>query len=560
MAGYTIEQNFDEDGLYFIPLGGSEQFGVNLNVYVSGGQYLAVDCGLGFADERFPGIDLLLPDPTFLEERSDDLAGLIITHAHEDHIGAVAYLWERLGCPIYASAFTAEILRKKFEETKLRNVPIHEIEPLAQIKIGRFAVTSIPVAHSVPDTRALVIETEQGRVVHSGDWNLDPNPVIGAPTDAESLKAFGNKGVLAYIGDSTNAEVDGRAGSESDVEIGLEKEFKACTGRIVVTTFSSNISRVISIARAAEKCGRSVAVIGRSLHRMIGAAHKCGYMKGVREFITEEDAELMPADQLVVIATGSQGEFRAALARMARGEGASIDLDPGDTVIFSARAIPGNERQINEVKNNLVAAKVRVITPRDTANTIHVSGHPCRDEIADMLSWVKPELVVPVHGERTQLEAHAAFARSCQIAQTIVPSNGSVLKLAPGKPEIVDHIETGVLAVDQKRIVKADHQSIVARRKLQYTGAVHITLVVDGRGEVLGAPKMNTIGLIEEDSAESQIEERLIDSLLGMIEDMTWEQRLDDDHIEEQLRIGVRRFVNHTLGFKPKTTVHVVRV
>lgn len=553
-------RQLDSEHLYFVPLGGSEQFGVNLNVYAYGGKLLAVDCGIGFADERFPGIDLLLPDPAFLEEQSDDLAGLIITHAHEDHIGAVAYLWERLNCPIYASAFTVEILQKKFEETGLKNVPINVVEPMGEIKVGPFGVQFIPVSHSVPGTCSLLIDTPEGRILHSGDWNLDPKPVVDNPTDPKPFQEAGARGVLAYIGDSTNAEIPGRAGSESDVEIGLEAEFKKCNGRIAVTIFSSNIGRIISIARAAEKCGRSVAVIGRSLHRMIGAAHTCGYMNDLQEFVSEDDIDLIPRENLVIILTGSQGEYRAALPRVARGEHNALKLQEGDAVIFSARAIPGNERNINEVKNNLVAGKVHVITPRDTENIIHVSGHPYQGEIADMLSWVKPEIVIPVHGERTQLEAQAKFARSCQIKNTIVPNNGSLIKLAPGKPEIVDHVQTGVLAVDQKRIIKSDHQSITARRKLQYTGTAHMTIVLDGRGEIIGAPRLDTIGLIEEGGGEEQIEARLIDNITGMIEDMSWEQRMDDGLIEEEVRIHIRRFCDHVLGFKPKATVHLVRV
>lgn len=551
----------DQDSLYFIPLGGSEEFGVNLNVYASEGRFLAVDCGLGFADERFPGIDLLLPDPTFLEDNVDDLNGLIITHAHEDHIGAVAHLWERLGCPIYATEFTAIILRKKFEETKLRKVPIHIVDPSEVLDLGAFKVQFVPVAHSIPGTCALIIETEHGQVVHSGDWNLDPAPVIGAVTDSKPFQAAGKKGVLAYIGDSTNAQVPGCAGSERDVAVGLEAEFRKCEGRIAVTIFSSNIGRIISIAKAAQACGRDVGIIGRSLHRMIGAAHECGYLDGIPDFLSEEDLGYLPDERAVMVVTGSQGEYRSALAKIARGEHHSVGLNKGDTVIFSARAIPGNDRNINEVKNNLSAGKINIVTPDDTDNIIHVSGHPCQDEITEMFQWLKPELVIPVHGERTQLDAHARLARACQVPHAIVPQNGAVIKIAPGTPEIVDHVQTGLLAVDLKRIVKADHQSIVARRKLQYTGVVHVSIALDARGKILGEPQLETIGLIDPDNAgEEQIEDNLYDEIHGLLEDFTWEERLDDQFVSEELRIGLRRFVFHTLGFKPKTTVHVIRV
>lgn len=555
----------DMEGLYFVPLGGAEQFGVNLNVYIagtlSGGRRLAVDCGIGFADERFPGIDLLLPDPAFLEKARDKLDGLIITHAHEDHIGAVAFLWKRLRCPVYASPFTATVLAKKLEEQGERDVPVHVVDRGDPVQIGAFSVQFVPVAHSVPDTRALIIETQNGRIVHSGDWNLDPYPVTGAPTNPAPFKAAGDKGVLAYIGDSTNAGVPGHSGSESAVAEGLEATFKACRGRIAVTSFSSNIGRVISIAKAAQACGRQVAVIGRSLHRMIGCARECGYMKGVPDFISEEEAVKRSPEEVVLIVTGSQGEARAALAKIARGEHPSVTLSKGDTVVFSARAIPGNERDINHVKNNLMAGGIRVVSPGDTPHIIHVSGHPCREEILEMYQWIRPQIVVPVHGERVQLEAQAALARDCQIQDVFIPVNGSVIRLAPGAPGIVDHTETGLLAVETKRVIEASHAAIAERRKLQYSGVVHIALAVGEHGRIVGEPKLDMVGLIDADSSgEERIREALLDEIFELIEDMTLEEREDEHFIAETLRIGARRFCNHTLGFKPKTSVHILKV
>ncbi|GJL84868.1 MAG: MBL fold hydrolase [Micavibrio sp.] len=553
--------DFDTKGLYFIPLGGSEQFGANLNVYICDGKLLAVDCGMGFADEHYPGIDLLLPDPSFLEENRDALEGLIITHAHEDHIGGVAYLWNRFRCPIYCTPFTAVVLEKKLEEAGIRDAEINVIEPLDRLETGPFTIEPLPVSHSVPDTCALIIETKYGRVLHSGDWNLDPNPVIGYKTDAKHFKAAGKKGVLAYVGDSTNANVDGRSGSERDVEKGLGAEFLKCPGRIIVTTFASNVGRLITIARAAEKAGRKTCVVGRSMHRMIGAAFHCGYMDDVPSFIQEGDLDKYPDEEIVIIATGSQGESRAATARIARGDFPAVTSKKTDTVIFSARKIPGNEIGINEVKNNFSAAGINVISPSDTDNTIHVSGHPCRDEIAEMFQWLRPEIVVPVHGEHTQLQAHADFASDCQVPTVILPKNGSVIKLAPGKPTLQDHIVTGLLAVDQKRIIPADHLSISQRRKLQYTGAVHVTVVLDQRGDLVTEPRVNTIGLIDpDDLAEEQFLGNMHEEILDLMDELS-EEKLNDDHfITEELRIGVRRFCYHFLGIKPATNIHVVRV
>jgi ribonuclease J len=412
---------FEKDSLYFLPLGGSEQFGVNMNVYVSGGKFLVVDCGIGFADERFPGIDLVLPDPEFLEQNREKIAGMVITHAHEDHIGAVAYLWKRLQCPVYTTKFTAAVLRGKLNDQNVKNVPVHVVKPNEEVDLGPFGLTLIPVSHSVPDTCSLLIETPEGNVLHSGDWNLDPKPVVGQRINEGDFKKAGQKNIIAYVGDSTNAEVPGRAGSESEVEKGLETEFKKCKGRVAITIFSSNVGRIISVVRAAQKCGRRVAVVGRSLHKMIDAAMECGYLRDVPHFLSEDEVEDVPPSELVMIVTGSQGEFRSALARLARGEHQSFSLHRGDTVIFSARSIPGNERAVNDVKNNLSGAGVNIITPSDTDSIIHVSGHPCRDEIAEMYQWVRPQTVIPVHGERVQLEAHAALARQCQIPNVIVP-------------------------------------------------------------------------------------------------------------------------------------------
>ncbi len=552
--------NLNPEELCFIPLGGSEEFGINLNVYAYKDKLLAVDCGLGFADKRFPGIDLLLPDPQFLEDNMDRLEGLIITHAHEDHIGAVAHLWPRLRCPVFCSPFTGAVLNHKLKEAGLtRDVNVQILRPDKNgKKLGPFKVQAINVAHSVPDTRALVIETELGRVVHSGDWNLDPKPVIGKPTDAEAFKEAGEQGVLAYIGDSTNSGVPGRAGSESDVEEAFKKLFPDCKGRIAVTMFASNVGRLRSVAMAAQHAGRSVALLGRSLHTMAAAARNCGLLDGLPDFIDADNIKDIPADNLVIAVTGSQGEPRAALSRIAKGERRDIELNRGDTVIFSARPIPGNEKEINTVKNNLVAGGIKVITPDNTDYKIHVSGHPCRDEIIEMYQWVKPQIVVPVHGERTMLESQAALACECQIPHVIVPNNGSVIKLAPGTPETVDHIETGILAVDQMRLLPSDHASISARRKLQFTGAAHITLVMNGRGELEKDPLVSTEGLCDPD--EDDLEDKMIEEIYEILDDMSWEEREDDNFVSEEIRIGMRRFCAHVLGLKPKTSVHLVRV
>lgn len=564
MTEMTEDKKLDLDPseLHFIPMGGSEEFGVNLNAYAYQGKWLAIDCGIGFAGHRYPGIDILLPDPQFLESRKKDLAGLIVTHAHEDHIGAVPYLWKRLNCPIYCSPFTAQIMRQKMNDLPgNERAKIIVVKPGDTIDIGPFKISFAHVSHSIPDALATFIQTPAGNILHSGDWNLDPVPVMGPVTDETTLKAWGEKGVLAYIGDSTNAEVAGRTGSETDVEKGLAALFPEIKGRIAITLFASNIGRVRSICRAAKTSGRKVVLMGRSLHRMVGAAIECGYLNDIPDFIEEDEIDSIPDGQLVMLVTGSQGEPNAMLSRIARGEHPRVTLRRGDTVVFSARAIPGNEEDINAVKNNLAASHIRVIGTYDTEHIIHVSGHPCQDEILDMYHWTRPKIVIPVHGERSQLEAQARLARAAQIGSVVVPNNGSVIRIGKKGAEIIDHITTGLLAVEPNRILPAGHQAISARRKLQYTGTVHITLVLDDRGALVADPKVSSMGLIDPaDEEEAGFEEDIAIEVEDALADMDDRRLSSDDDVAEQARVAVRRLVNSVLGLKPKTSVHIVRV
>ncbi|PJB72984.1 MAG: MBL fold hydrolase [Alphaproteobacteria bacterium CG_4_9_14_3_um_filter_47_13] len=562
MAKSKNDLDLNPDDLHFIPLGGSEQFGVNFNIYAYKGKWIGIDLGIGFAGPELPGVDILLPDPAFLVERREDLVALIVTHAHEDHVGAIPYIWPRLRCPVYCTKFTAAVLRRKLREAPdCRDMEIRVVAPGDKVTIGPFEAHFIHVAHSIPETCAVILETPEGRVVHSGDWNLDPAPVIGLQTDEKSLSQAGNDGVLAYIGDSTNSNVDGRARSESDVETGLDAVFKDCRGRIVVTCFSSNIARIQSICKAAQANGRSVAVVGRSLHHMVGAAKECGYLNDLPRFLEEEEIGDIAADQQVYIVTGSQGEGRAALGKIAHGQMRHIRIGKGDTVIFSARPIPGNEKDIDALKNVLIGAGIEVIGSKDTSHIIHVSGHPCRDEVADMYRWVRPELVIPVHGERLQIEAQADLARKCQVKQVIVPHNGSVIRLKKGGSEIIDHVATGLLALEGKRLIPTDHPAIRERRKLQYTGSVHVSIVLDGRGDLVCDPQVTTVGLIDqEDKLEKRLEEDILDEIEDILADMQREDRRNDHAVQEEIRIGIRRMLNIVTGMKPKTSVHTLRV
>ena len=403
-------------GFHFIPLGGSEEFGVNFNLYACDGKWMIFDCGIGFADHRLPGVDILLPDPEFIEKYRDDLMGMVITHGHEDHVGAVPYLWPRLRCPIYCTKFTAAVLRAKLNDhPECKGAKVIEISPERALELAPFTLHFIHVAHSIPQAVSTVIETSYGRVVHSGDWNLDPTPVIDTPTDEAAFRAAGDKGILAYIGDSTNAPQAGRAGSEADVVGGLEQVFHDQPGRIMVTIFASNVGRIQSICQAAEKTGRSVCLLGRSLHRMVPNARACGYLTKLPDFVNEEDASVIPADKILFIATGSQGEAQAALARIARGDWRGLKLGKGDTAVFSSKAIPGNEKDINAVKNNLSASGVKIIDNKNAGCCIHISGHPYRDEVRDMLSWLRPQSVIPVP-KRSEAERRSSGIHASEVA------------------------------------------------------------------------------------------------------------------------------------------------
>lgn len=552
-----------DDGLYFTPLGGAEQFGVNLNLYMCDGRWLAADCGIGFADEAHPGVDILLPDPGFITRNPGRLEALIVTHAHEDHVGAVAYLYEQLGRPrLYCTAFTEQILFSKLRERGITGAPITTVKPGQTSALGPFVVTYVPVAHSIPEAVALIIDTPRGRLVHSGDWTLDPTPPVGWTTDGAAFRKAGDAGVLAYIGDSTNAQVDGTTPSEAVVAPALEDVFRGRTGRIAVTGFSSNIGRVVGIARAAAACGRKVCVVGRSFHKMIAAAERLGYMDDVPPFLAEDDLERTPRDKILLIVTGSQGEARAALSRIAADDFAGVRLERGDTVVYSSRMIPGNEKGILRVQNMLAERGVRVVTPSDAAGPIHVSGHPRRGDITQMYAWVRPRIVVPVHGERAMLEAQAALARDAGVEHVLVPENGAVIRLDGDVPTVAGRVETGVLAVERGgRILPAGHGAIAERRKAAADGVVHISVVLDGGGAVAGDGAVDTIGVLDDAlDADADALDDLYDAVMDRLEALDDRARADDAAVEDALARAARKWAWRKLGLRPQTLVHVLRV
>ena len=541
--------------LAFLPLGGTGEIGMNLNLYRCNGKWLAVDCGIGFGGSENPEVDVMMPDPGFIASRRDRLVGLVITHAHEDHIGAVAWLWPKLKCPVYCTPFAAAVLRRKLGEAGLLGqVKIHIVAPGGSIDLAPFQLQFIRMSHSIPEAQALVIATPHGTVLHTGDWKLDPDPLVGPPSDEAALKALGDRGVLAMVCDSTNAMVEGHSGSEADVRRSLSVLVRDMRGRIAMTCFASNVARLESIALAAQDAGRSVALVGRSLRNIEAAARECGYLRTLPEFVSEDEAGSIPDDNLLMIVTGSQGEPRSALARIAMDTHPNIALGEGDTVVFSSRVIPGNERAIGTVQDNLVRRGVRLMTADD--HLVHVSGHPARDELRRLYALVRPRFSVPVHGEWRHLSAHAALAQELQVKPVLI-EDGDILSLAPGSVEVIDSAPVGRLAVDGTRVVPMNGEVLGARRKMLLNGVILASLAVDAAGRVMGRPRISAPGLFEPDDAEL---DRIGSEFANALADLPAPLRRDDEALTEAARSALRRAMGRRLQKRPVVDIHLLRV
>jgi ribonuclease J len=541
--------------LAFLPLGGTGEIGMNFNLYRCGGQWLAVDCGIGFGGSDHPEVDVMMPDPAFIAERRDRLVGLVITHAHEDHLGAVAHLWRQLRCPVYATPFAAAVLRRKLGEAQLQGeVRLHVVPPGGRFELKPFSLQFIQMAHSVPEAQALVIRTPAGTVLHTGDWKLDPRPLVGPPSDETALAKLGDEGVLAIVCDSTNALVDGHSGSEADVRAALSRALTQYAGRVAVTCFASNVARVESVALAARDAGRSVAIVGRSLRNLEAAARESGYLRDLPDFLTEEAANAIPDDNLLLLVTGSQGEPRSALARIAADTHPNIELGEGDTVLFSSRMIPGNERAIHTVQENLSRRGVRVVT--DDEHPIHVSGHPARDELRRMYELVRPRFCVPVHGEWRHLVAHAELAQSMG-ATPVLLEDGDILSLAPGRPEVVDSAPVGRLVLDGNRVVPLNGGVLAARRRMLFNGVVVASFAVDQAGALRGQPRISAPGLFEPDDPETG---RVAADFAAGLAELPMPLRRDDAAFLEAARAALRRALGRRLQKRPLVDVHLLRV
>lgn len=556
-ANEPTEVTYPRDQLLFLALGGAGEIGMNLSLYGYGGKWLMVDLGVTFADETMPGIDLLVPDPAFIAERADDLVGLIVTHAHEDHLGAVPWLWQELQCPVWATPFAAHVLRRKLEETGLeKKVPIHIYNPGDVIDLAPFKVTPIGITHSIPESQALAIETPAGLVVHSGDWKLDPQPLVGPESDAAQLKAFGDRGVMALVCDSTNVFKEGESGSEGAVRESLTALLAGRTGRVAVTTFASNVARLETIAQAAAAHDRRVALVGRSLWRITGAARASGYLKDLPDFLTDKDAGYLPDDKVLLLCTGCQGEPRGAMTRIAEGNHPHIALGPKDTAIFSSKIIPGNERQLGRLHNLLAIAGVEVITEKDAF--VHVSGHPARDELARMYGWVRPKLAVPVHGEPRHLIEHAKLAKSLGVPETATLRNGQMLQLGPGPVRIVDEVPSGRLAVDGQTLIRPQGAVLTGRRRLMHNGVAFVTLIVDPAGRLIADPQLALHGLGDDDGDE--VFNTVLDAIENAVDGLKAREARDDDAIVEAARVAIRRLAKSMFGRRPVVECHVVRL
>ena len=547
-----------QDRLVFVPLGGVGEIGMNVYLYGQDDQWLMVDLGITFPDERLPGADIVLPDISWAERLGTKLKGLVLTHAHEDHIGAVPYLWPRLRCPVWASDFTATVLRYKLTEIGLeRDVQVNRVRPGADFKVGPFGCRFLHVTHSVPEAQALLLNTRFGTVLHTGDWKLDPAPMVGERSDTAGLEAAGKAGVLALVCDSTNALSPGTSGSEAEVRESLTSLIAGQPNRVVLTSFSSNIARLETGMLAAAAAGRELFVVGRSMRRMLDAARECGYLKNTPLVRDEREAEMLPRKRVLFLCTGSQGEARSAMARIAAGQHQRVRLEADDTVIFSSKIIPGNERTLYNLHNQLVRSGIKVITEVD--HFVHVSGHPCRDEMEQMYRWIRPRIAVPVHGEARHLHAHQDLASRMGVATIPMIQNGDVLQLAPGQPVVVDEVRQGRMVMESDGLVDAGDDLFRTRRRLMSHGTILCGLVLDDAGSVLAEPQLSTLGAVEVEHF-TKVRKGLTQEIVDAVESLNDTAARDDERVREAVRVAVRQVLDLPRQRRPILEVQVTRL
>jgi ribonuclease J len=551
-----------KEELLFCPLGGSGEIGMNMNLYAYGKEdnqkWIIVDLGVTFADDSIPGIDLIMPDPGFIIDKKEDLLGIVLTHAHEDHIGAVAHIWPELKCKLYATPFTAALITEKFKEKKIDITSFLKIVPLnSKIKLGEFEIDFVTLTHSILEPNGLSIKTPLGTILHTGDWKIDPNPLIGNKIDEDKLKKIGNKGVSAMICDSTNIFSPGRAGSESDVRDSLLRIMELKTKRILVTSFASNVARMESIFYCAKKTGRSICLVGRSMHRIFKAAKKCGYLKGLIDPIEPRNATKVAKNKILYLATGSQGEPMGAMSRIVNGSHQEVFLEEGDCVIFSSKIIPGNEKKLYNLQNQIVRNNIEIISEENAF--VHVSGHPNRDDLKDMYKWVKPKSVIPVHGEHRHMQEHVNFAKEMQVPKTLLIENGDIIKLLPGDaPKIIDKAPSGRVYLDGSINVETDAKSVKDRKNLSINGYLEITLLVSNNGKIK-KPIISYRGIPEKENSEHFIFD-MEDEIFNICKTFSLDNKNQQKNLIETIKQNCRRIVREKTGKKPFTNINIARI
>ncbi len=552
----------NKNELIFCPLGGSGQIGGNMNLYAYGNEenqkWIIVDTGVSFADDSVPGIDLIYPDPAYIIDKKNDLLGIVLTHAHEDHIGAISHIWPDLKCNIYATPFTSVLIQEKFKEKKIDISNFLKIVKLnGQIDLGPFNIEFVSLTHSILEPNGLSIKTPAGMILHTGDWKIDPNPLIGDKINEKKLKEIGNNKVLAMICDSTNIFSPGRAGSELDVRESLLKIMSLKSKRIIVTSFASNVARMETIFYCAEKINRQVCLVGRSMNRIFKAAKQCGYLQNIKNPIDPRESKNFPREKLVYLCTGSQGEPMGAMKRIVKGIHPDIYIEKGDTVIFSSRIIPGNEKKLYSLHNDLVRQEVELIT--EETDFVHVSGHPNREDLKDMYNWVKPDSIIPVHGEHRHMNEHINFAKEMQIPHALRIEDGDVVRIFPGKnPEIIDKAPSGKMYLDGNIAVGEDSQSIKERKNLSLNGYLEITLILNNSGK-LNKPIISYRGIPENNFDEKIIFE-MEDNIFTTCRSFSMKNKNQEKNLIETIKQNCRRLIKEKTGKKPYTNINIARL
>ena len=552
-----IKSYSPKDELLFSAIGGIGEIGMNFYIYGTQGKWIIVDLGITFGNDDTPGIDIILPNPEFIKKNKKDLLGIIITHAHEDHIGAVPYLWSQLECPVYSTPFASAILKRKINELKIKKNFVKTISLDSTLKLGPFTIDIISTTHSIPEPNAIAIKTKFGNILHTGDWKIDPNPLVGKSFNTKKLQNFGNNGVLAIVSDSTNANVKGHSRSEQTLRESLVKIVSQLKNRVAITSFASNLARVETFGYVAEKTGRVAALCGRSLWTMYQAALDTGYLKKTRPFLDEKEIIGLPRDQTLLICTGSQGEPRAAMSRISKDEHQNIFLEEGDTVIFSSKVIPGNETSIMKVQNSLRERNINIIT--ETDKFVHVSGHPHREELKKMYSWIKPSIVIPVHGEYHHLKGNIEVAKECGIKKGLILKNGLLVKLAPDKPKVLGSVTTGKLILDGKNIIPLNEEAIKHRKKMLYNGTLLISLAIDIKKKISTKPIISSKGFFN-DEVIKIFKNDFNKSIFQLIKNSIRGHKIKENEIRDKIESYCRKFFKRKLNTRPVFEIHIIKI